>query len=170
MTVDMRIAMDYWRQSDGNKVPDYIETSTMWPPRPIFTANGVIAFDFDSNQTLSIYNASTCDFQIQKMSVITSLCNTRCMKVIVVREDTWYSDDHVEAPIIFGNSFTEDQIGKELDRQHKKAKGVVKEKARNQANSGARACLAECEDQAPEKARGEKTERSGQAKRRKTES
>ena len=54
----------------------------MWPPRPIFTRDGTIIFHFEQNtrsglSKRSIHSCSGSDFCVQRMAVITSICNTR---------------------------------------------------------------------------------------------
>ena len=98
--VDLRALIRCCRHKEGEESIEYMRMSE-FSPRPIFTRNGAITFDFDSTNVLSVYNATSCDFQIQKMGVITSLCNTRGVKVKAEKEYTWFSDDQVETPIIF---------------------------------------------------------------------
>ena len=64
-----------------------------------------ITFDFDTESELSIHNATGTDFLVQKMGIITSLCNTRRMKMNVTKICPWQPDDDIDVPIMFGNAF-----------------------------------------------------------------
>ena len=121
ITIDLRTAIRHCRNNkEGAQTKEY-------PPRPIFTKSGTITFDFDQSNILSVYNATTCDFVIQRMGVITSLCNTRGMNVSVDRGYTWFSNDYVEVLITFGNSTIDDHVGKKTNKS-RPINGVVEKK------------------------------------------
>ena len=106
MTIDLRANFKFSRPVDGTVVPDYEDPFRIWSPRPIYTTNGTVIFDFDTNSDLSIYNGTGSDFVVQRMGIITSMCNTRCMDVVVSHEYSFDSKDNVSKPIVFGDAFT----------------------------------------------------------------
>ena len=77
---------------------------------------------------LSVYNATTCDFRIQRSGIITSLCNSRTTKVTASKVYEWFSHNHVEATVIFGNSFADDYDGNEPKRREIPLNGKVAKK------------------------------------------
>ena len=64
MTVDLMVKFRFTRQGDGATV-EHDNAYRQWPPRPIFTKNGTIIFEFDTSSLLSIHNCTGSDFQIQ---------------------------------------------------------------------------------------------------------
>ena len=114
-----------YRRNEGEEARYEGGIEGTFPLRPIFTRNGAITFDFDSSNMLSVYNATTCDFKIQKMGIITSLCNSRMVNVTASRTYEWFSKNHVEATVIFGNSFADDYNGNQPKRRDMPLNGRI---------------------------------------------
>ena len=150
MTINLKVNFRFSGE-DGRIVPDYDDPFKNWPPRLIFTANGTIIFDFDSNSTLSIHNNTGCDFQIQRMGIITSLCNTRCMKVMVSHTYAFDSDDEINAPIMFGNAFVANEDGE--------GKGSISKRAKQRSTKEEGCSMPKEDEPTAEKKNGKKTER-----------